>query len=189
MLLTHLHGDHFGGLPFLLLDARWVSERRRPLRIVGPRGTSDRLQVLRETLYPGSTRGDLGFELRVEEVDAGSEYDLDGIRLNPLEVVHKSGSPALGLKLSWGDRSVAYSGDTQWTENLVELAKGVDLFICECSFYDEPVPFHLTYKELVENMPRLECERVLLTHLSRDMLSRRESLGFESAEDGLVIQI
>jgi len=189
VLLTHLHGDHFGGLPYLLLDAKWVSGRTAPLRLLGPRTTAERLRMLRETLYPGSTRGDLGFELDVRELEPGVPARLEDLHVTPFEVLHESGAPALGLRIDWGGRSIAYSGDTQWTESLVELARGVDLFICEASFYDEVVPYHLTYEELLANRSRLECDRLLLTHLSREMLQRRTELELESAEDGLVVQL
>ena len=189
VLLTHLHGDHFGGLPFFLLDAKYVSRRHRPLHLAGPATTAERLQTLRETLYPGSSAGSLGFDLDVVELVAGSRTEIDDLVVTPFEVIHESGAPAHGLRLEWGGRCVAFSGDTQWTDALVELARGADLFVCEASSYEHPVPFHLDYETLLANRSRLECGRLLLTHLGAEMLSRRQELEIESAEDGLVLQL
>src|SRR5512135_792801 len=56
ILLTHLHGDHFGGLPFFILDAQLVSRRTRPLSLAGPAGTEQRIQAAQEVLFPGSSQ-------------------------------------------------------------------------------------------------------------------------------------
>ena len=189
VLLTHLHGDHFGGIPFFLLDAKYESRRSRQLRLAGPPTTAERLQTLRETLYPGSSAGSLGFDLDLVDLVAGSRTEIDDLVVTPLEVVHESGAPAYGLRVEWGGRCVAYSGDTQWTDALVELARGADLFVCEASSYEHPVPYHLDYKTLLANRSRLECGRILLTHLGAEMLARRDELELESAEDGLVVQL
>src|SRR5215213_4062277 len=61
ILTSHLHGDHFGGLPFLLLDAHFVSYRRDPLTIAGPPTLTARLHVLREIMFPGSADTALRF--------------------------------------------------------------------------------------------------------------------------------
>ena len=55
VLVTHLHGDHFGGLPFFLLDAQLVSRRTTPLTLAGPPGFRERLQIVREAMFAGST--------------------------------------------------------------------------------------------------------------------------------------
>ena len=84
---------------------------------------------------------------------------------------------------SW-DKVVAYSGDTEWTDALIEVARGADLFFCECCFFDKKLPNHLNYQTLVQNREQLECRRIVLTHMSDDMLSRTEGVEMERAEDG-----
>ncbi|HJU61621.1 MAG TPA: MBL fold metallo-hydrolase, partial [Candidatus Binatia bacterium] len=62
-------------------------------------------------------------------------------------------------------------------------------FLCECSFYDQASPNHLSYKTLQENRSRLECKKLVLTHLGEEMLKRREQLEVACAEDGMTIEI
>src|SRR3954453_17256094 len=64
VLVTHFHGDHFGGLPFLLLDAQFT-RRTRPLMVAGPEGIETRLAALMETLFEHSSKTKQRFEFSV----------------------------------------------------------------------------------------------------------------------------
>ncbi len=189
ILITHLHGDHFGGLPFFLLDARLVSRREKPLVIAGPPGLEERLLRTMDALYPGSAKARQRFELRFEELASGETRDLGPVQVTTAEVVHQSGAPAYALRLQWADRCFAYSGDTEWTEALLPIARGADLFVCEASFYDRQIPNHLAYTTLVERRAELGCKRMLLTHLSQEMLERIPELEIECAEDGQILKL
>jgi ribonuclease BN (tRNA processing enzyme) len=65
--ITHLHGDHFGGLPFLILNAQF-SGRSAPLLVAGPPGTAVRLAQSMEVLFPGSASTRRRFEVRITEL-------------------------------------------------------------------------------------------------------------------------
>ena len=84
---------------------------------------------------------------------------------------------------------IAYSGDTEWTDALLEAADGADLFVCECQGFDREIPGHLNYRTLAEKRGELGCRRLVITHLGRDMLDRVDELDVEAAEDGMVIEI
>ena len=56
IVLSHLHGDHFGGVPFFIMDAHYVSHRRKPLIVAGPPGLEARIFEAMEVLFPGSSR-------------------------------------------------------------------------------------------------------------------------------------
>ena len=71
ILLTHLHGDHCGGVPFLLMDAMLASRRTRPLTVAGPRDLRRRMDDIREALFPGSGVMAPKFPLHWIEMDAG----------------------------------------------------------------------------------------------------------------------
>jgi ribonuclease BN (tRNA processing enzyme) len=190
VFVSHLHGDHFGGLPFLILDGQF-SRRASPLTIAGPAGTAGRLRQAMETSFPGSSGVRRGFGVEVIELAPGSVSAVNGIEVTSWEVDHPSGAPPLALRLGVGSTTIAYTGDTAWTENLAEAADDADLLIAEAYYYDKAIPYHLRYTDLVTHRARLASRRIVLTHMSADMLARagQGQLAFETARDGLVIQL
>jgi ribonuclease BN (tRNA processing enzyme) len=188
IVVSHLHGDHFGGIPFLMLDQQF-SHRERPLIVAGPPGISDRLQQTMEALFPGSSTVQRRFELRIIELQPDRTDDVAGVHVMAKPVVHASGAPAFGLRVRADDRLIAYSGDTEWSDSLIELADAADLFICEAYTFDRSVKFHLSYTTLQQHRGELTCRRLILTHPSRDLLAHRTALEAELAEDGLSLSL
>lgn len=189
VFVSHLHGDHFGGLPFLILDGQF-SRRTRPLTVAGPPGTADRLRQAMEILFPGSSGVARRFSVELVELAPGSTRDVNGVKVASWEADHPSGGPALVLRLGVGGATIAYSGDTAWTSNLIEAADGADLLIAEAYYYDKAIPYHLRYADLLAHRADLNCDRIVLTHMSADMLTRAAEgqLDFETAHDGLAIE-
>jgi len=107
----------------------------------------------------------------------------------PYEVRHESGAPAYALRIEIAGRVLAYSGDTEWTEALPRAAKDTDLFICEAYFYEKRVPFHLDYRTLMEHRSEIRTKRLIVTHMSADMLERLTKLEVEAASDGRVPEL
>jgi ribonuclease BN (tRNA processing enzyme) len=189
VLISHLHGDHFGGLPFLLLDAQFVSRRTTPLTIAGPPTLCARLQALRETMFPGSTEFDLSFQLEIVELESWVTTQVNGVGVTAYPVRHPSGAPSYALRCEVEHRTLCYSGDTEWVPVLTEAARGADLFIAECYTFDRQVPFHTRWVSLREHLPEIGAKRVLLTHMSTDMLEQVVIKGAERAEDGMTLEI
>jgi ribonuclease BN (tRNA processing enzyme) len=189
VFLSHLHGDHFGGLPFLLLEAQFISRRERPLVIVGPPGTEQRLLATLEVLFPGSSGTSWRFPLRFVELAPLKRQRLGGVTVTAHPVEHPSGAPAYALQLVCGGRRIAYSGDTAWTEQLIEVARGSDLLIVECYAFEPKASHHLDFKTLSRRRAELGAGRVLLTHMSAEMLSRLGGIDWETAEDGLLLEL
>jgi len=188
VVLTHLHGDHFGGLPFLVLDGQFAAPRRSALVVAGPEGTEERLRRAQEVFFPGSSEIALSYELQFLSLREREETTVGPARILALPVSHPSGAPSFALRIEWDGRVVAFSGDTEWTESLVTVAAEADLFVCECYRYEKKVPYHLDYATLARHRDRLTCRRMVLTHLHRDMLERRD-LEIETATDGLTIRL
>src|SRR5919107_4128706 len=155
VLISHLHGDHFGGLPFLLLDAQFVSRRTTPLTIAGPPTLPERLHALRETMFPGSTETDLGFPLEIVELEPQVTTQVKGVAVTAYPVRHPSGAPSYALRFQVEHRALCYSGDTEWVPVLIEAARGADLFIAECYTFDRPVPFHTSWMSLCEHLQEI----------------------------------
>jgi ribonuclease BN (tRNA processing enzyme) len=184
ILITHLHGDHFGGIPFFILDSQLISKRTKPLRIAGPPGLKDRIHNAMEIMFPGSSRVAQKFTIEFLELQAGERTEMEQIFVTAAGVAHASGSPSYALRIECAGKSIVYSGDTEWTDHLIEIVRKSDLFIAEAYFYEKKIKFHLNYQTLMEKKAELDCKRIILTHMSDDMLRHLESLELEYAEDG-----
>src|SRR5262249_25087582 len=132
-------------------------------------------------------RVDRRFAVEFVELRAGSPTPVGAASVTPFIVKHASGAPAYALRVEYGGKIIAYSGDTEWAESLVDAARGADLFVCEAYFFEKKIKYHLDYQTLRENRQRLDCRRVVLTHMSTSMLSRRSDADLECADDGYVI--
>jgi ribonuclease BN (tRNA processing enzyme) len=188
VLISHLHGDHFGGLPFLILDGQF-SRRTSPLTIAGPPGTAARLRQAMEAMFPGSADIDRRFSIEVAELTPGATTAVAGLAVTSWRVNHPSGAPPLALRLDIGGTTIAYTGDTAWTDDLIPASAGADLFIAEAYSFDKTIPYHLRHADLVAHHDDLSSRRIVLTHLSADMLARCDELDYDIAYDGLVIQL
>ena len=183
VILSHLHGDHFGGVPFLILDGQF-KRRTRPLIVAGPPGVEARVRAAMEVFFPGSTGIERKFDTRFVELADRVTIEVGPARVTGFAVVHASGATPFALRVVAEDRIVAYSGDTEWTESLVDAARGADLFIVEALFYDKRVKYHLDLMTLLQHRARLDCRRLVVTHMGEDMQARLEGLAVEAAEDG-----
>lgn len=191
IILSHLHGDHFGGLPFFLLDAQFLARREKPLLIAGPPGSRARIDAALEVFFSKSTGSKWRFPWRVEEIAVGVPADVLGHSLLTTEVVHQSGAPSTGLRLSDGERVFAYSGDTEWTDALLAVAAQADLFVCECYAYAAKLAGHMTWEILQTKIADLRAKRLMLTHMNPTVLARLDEIkaaGVLIAADGLQLE-
>jgi ribonuclease BN (tRNA processing enzyme) len=188
VVLSHLHGDHFGGLPWLILDGQFA-KRSRPLVVAGPLGTQVRFRQMFEALYPGAPDAERPFQTRVVELYERVPHELGPARVTTFEVIHTPGTHPHALRIEYGGKVIAYSGDTEWTDALLEVADGADLFVCECQEVEREVPGHINYHALSEQLPKLGCRRLVVTHLGEEMLEQACELGVEAAEDGMVVEV
>lgn len=189
IILSHLHGDHFGGIPFFFIEYLYLKPRDYPLIIAGPTGTEERVRQLYAIMY-GSGRRPAQFPwvnfviLHPEQLQS-----VAGIEIFSFRVPHQTDDVSLGLTVAYQGKRILFSGDSLWTDLFIEQAKGVDVFLCECSFLDEQPGMHVNYRILEANLPRLQCKKLVLTHLGEDMLAHRHQLAVTVAEDGMVIEI
>jgi ribonuclease BN (tRNA processing enzyme) len=187
-LITHLHGDHFGGLPLLVLDAQF-SRRTRPLTVTGPPGLAERVRSAMEAFFPGSSTTAQRYPLTFVELPPEEGTALGALTVTPFPVAHASGAPSYALRVACAGKLIVYSGDTEWTERLVDAAADADLFICEAYSFEKRIPYHLDHATLMQHRPRLTCKRLLLTHLGPEMLAHRADAGAECADDGLTLTL
>ena len=188
VLVTHLHGDHFAGIPFLVLDGQFA-RRGIPLTVGGPPGTRERLTAAMEVLFPGSAGAPRRFRTEVVELAPGVSQAVGPVTATGFLVEHPSGAPAYALRVEWAGRTVVYSGDTEWCESLVDAARDADLFVCEAYTFERRIPYHLDHATLARHLGRIQARRVILTHLGPEMLARRRDAAAECADDGLMVEL
>ena len=189
ILITHFHGDHFGGLPFFLLDAQFT-RRTRPLIIAGPAGIEMRRKNLMEALFEHSSKTQQRFELSVVPLVPEETQTFGEVKVTPFPVVHgESGGPFLAYRVEAEGRVIAYSADTEWTETLIPTAHNVDLFIAEAYYYEKIVKNHLSLTTLEAHLGEINAKRLILTHMSDDMLGRLDSLPHMAANDGMIVEL
>ena len=189
ILITHFHGDHFAGLPFFLLDAQFA-RRSRPLVIAGPQRIEARLAQVMEVMFEHSSKTAQKFRLEVHALQPEMTRRFGALTVTPYPVVHgESGGPFLGYRLEAEGRVLAYSADTEWTETLVTLGRDADLLIAEAYTYEKNVRNHLSLKTLEAHLDEIRPKRLMLTHMSDDMLSRLHTIDHAAAQDGMIVAI
>lgn len=188
VVLSHFHGDHVAGIPFLILDGQFAKPER-PLVVAGPTGVERRVRAAFDTMFPGSAERPQSFGPRYVELEAGRTVDVGPARVTAIAVQHTPGTDAHGLRVELAGRTIGYSGDTAWTDALIEIAAHTDAFICECLATSRESPFHLNARAIAQHRRSLETQRLILTHLGPDMLQAGHVAGATVAHDGLVVTI
>jgi len=189
VLISHLHGDHFGGIPFLFMEYRYEQPRTRPLRVYGPAGIGRRVEGLFGALYEQSAREPQPHPVEYIELTAGRAANVGGASVVPVSVPHVAELMCFAYRLEIAGKSILYSGDTGWHEELARQARGVDLFLCECSTYDTRLDIHVSYPEVAARAADLGCRRLVLTHLGREPRERLDEITIECARDGMTIEL
>lgn len=189
ILISHLHGDHCGGVPCLLLDAMLGAKRARPLVIAGPKDLRARMSAIQEALFPGMHVMTPGFELNWIELVPGEPTPVADLLVTARPVKHTPQTNPTALRAEAGGKVICYTGDGEFGEEMALAANGADLLIAECYFFEKPVPWHLNYPELVANKSAFGAKRIILTHMSPEMLAHADGVEEECAYDGLVVEV
>ncbi len=186
IVITHFHGDHFGGLPFLILSKQFETDRESPLRIVGPVGIESKVRNLQDALYPETSKYINELAIEFYEYSDSHPLSIDKIRISAKIVTHSPPSCPHGLRIEWGGSVFAFSGDTEWNDALIELAEGTDLFVIECNNLDNETPGHMSYHTIIEKEHLLKAKTIYLTHMGLDVIDD-EDISIRKLADGMIL--
>jgi len=190
LLISHLHGDHYGGLPFLILEYMFENRRKRVLTIAGPRQLEQRTWRLMRTMFPHFEVEKIKHKLKFVVLTPGTTMRLGKFTISAIRSPHTKPDISLSLRIDGGSKSIVFSGDTGWNDQLVKFSEGADLFLCECTYYESAqLTFHLNYPLLAANRDKFKVRRMVLTHLGREVLSRENEIAIEMGFDGMKIEI
>jgi ribonuclease BN (tRNA processing enzyme) len=189
VLLSHLHGDHCGGIPFLLMDAMLGAKRDRPLTIAGPRETTECLKSVAAALMPGMHAMTPKFPVTYIDMEVLRDHQIGPLKVKTFPALHVKETNPTSLRVEVAGKVVGYTGDSEWTEHMPVVADAADLFIAECYFYSKPVTFHLNYPDIQKHRAEITAKRLVLTHFGREMLANLDKVTEECAYDGLRIDL
>jgi ribonuclease BN (tRNA processing enzyme) len=190
LLISHLHGDHFAGLPFLILEYMWETQRKKVLTIAGPAKLEERTWQLTRTMFPNFELEKIKHKLKFIVLEPGHSARLGKFQVRAIRSPHTKPDISLSFRVNAGDKSIVFSGDSGWNDELVKLSDGADLFLCECTYYEsDQLKFHLNYPLLATNRDKFNVRRMVLTHLGREVLSRENEIAIEMGFDGMKIEV
>ena len=184
--LSHFHGDHIAGIPFLLLDYLYQHQRDRPLEILGPPGVADCVTGLTR-VFGYHLERERRYALSFLEFAVDKPVQVAGFRVTPMPAVHQEHTCPHMLRVDTSRRSLVFSGDTGWHDDLPRKVGDVDLFISECVFFDEEFPFHLSHRRLHQERAQFSCGATRHTPLGSQMLETESLVRFDTAYDGLQV--
>jgi ribonuclease BN (tRNA processing enzyme) len=168
IFITHFHGDHFVGLPFLLLEYTYMSPRTTDLYIVGPPGCEAVLEDFANRVYPNIIK-DAGYKRIYVDADPTKEQRAGSVTFTsfPMNHVKKDGLHALGYRVKIGDKTISYTGDTMFCEETIPLGDGADVFVVDCTYPEGGGPEHMGFEDIKVIRGRISPETtMILTHLS-----------------------
>jgi len=166
VFISHFHGDHFFGLPFLLLEYAELTQREKDLTVLGPPGIEERVRTVTLAGFPNVYRNDPGYRQTYLDLRDGLEGEVAGLKYLARAVTHVPGLQCFGFRVELGGRTLAYSGDSMLCDALLDLADGADVFVVECSCWDGSCGPHLGPGDIRELRRRLGPKPAfILTHL------------------------
>lgn len=174
IIISHFHGDHFGGIPFILISSMFEKPRKNPLTIIGPKGVEKRIIELQEAMYAGTAEKLHEIDLMFLEYEMGEKLQVGDKTIQAWEVQHSLPSLPHAVRLEWKGKKIAFSGDTSWTDNLIPLSADTDLFICECNFQKEVSFGHLSYDELLEKHTLFNTKSLWLNHMADEVFDAND---------------
>jgi ribonuclease BN (tRNA processing enzyme) len=190
VVISHLHGDHFSGLPFLFLEYMWERPRKHPVIVAGPKNLEQRTWALMRTMFSRFNLNDIRSKVKWIVLEPGKSVKLVGLQLSTIRSPHTKPDISLSVKIVADGKTFVFSGDSGWNDELVKFSAGANLLLCECTYFEsEHLRFHMNYPELARNRDRFNVKRMILTHLGRELINHTPDIEIEMGFDGMKLEI
>jgi len=169
VFVTHFHGDHFMGLPFLFLDYLYLSPRQRDLYVAGPPGIEAFIEGFIDQCFPNLAQAKTVYQRVYIEADPKQEQIVADLAFRAVPVKHAQGRlRCFGYKLALGGKTLAYTGDTEYCDAVYQLAEGADVLVLDCT-YAVRGPEHMGFQDVLEIRKTVSPQTTLiLTHLEQE---------------------
>ncbi len=186
--ISHFHGDHFFGVPLLLLRL-WEMGRKEPLQIISAVPAEKKIQEAMELAYPNFQKR-LQFPVRFARLEPGKTFHYQELTYKAAEAIHSQ--PSYGLKVTQGSKSFYYSGDGRATEETEQLMRGCDLIVHEAFTLEEKLEDHGSIASCIRLWKASDCKQMALIHLARETRAEKailkkilaENKGLKLVQDG-----
>jgi ribonuclease BN (tRNA processing enzyme) len=167
--ISHFHGDHFFGVPLLLLRF-WEMGRRKPLHILGPQGVEEKICQAMDLAYPNFLNK-IQFPLHFQAVEPGCSRSVAGLTWNTAENEHSE--RALAVRIEDKEKALFYSGDGRPTPETLGLAAGCDLVVHEAFRLSGATPGHGNVPACIDFAQKSGAKKLALLHINRDERATR----------------
>jgi len=170
IFITHFHGDHFMGLPFLFLEYTYLTQRQHDLYIVGPPGVERTMEEFADRCFPDITRAQQGYRRLYMEADPRQHQTVDELGFRAVPMKHAGGKlDCFGYRVTLGGKTVAYTGDSEYCEGIFALAEGADVLIVDCTYSSGTGPEHMGLDDIRQVRKGIApATTLILTHLDAD---------------------
>ena len=162
--ISHLHADHFADMPLLYYAFAFSEKRMRKIPVLAPVGWATRV----EAFVKSAVDHDMKNFFQVVELKDRGIAEIGDLRIQARAVEHAV--PAFGMTARFGDRRLAYTGDSGPCDNLVTLSKGSRILVAECFASEIEIPsVHLTPEDAALVAAHAGVARLVLTHLAQGL--------------------
>lgn len=173
IFLSHFHIDHCSDF-LMLCQNLWLDGHDKPLNVYGPPPIKQWYRGLFDIAFTYARDRlmiNIGVLKEHEAVQVGEAI------ISNVPTLHGT-TETRALRIEWKYRSLVYSSDTAPCRDVIDLAKGADVLIHECNWLDGPNPegVHTTPSQLAEIVEEAAPKKVVLTHVSPDVVSMKEKV-------------